>query len=35
MINYNETYLENYKQRSIYDSNCIEFWAPITERSMP
>lgn len=35
MINYSETYLENYKQRSIYDSNCIEFWTPITERSMP
>ena len=27
--------LEEYHQRSIFDSNCIEFWAPVTDRVIP
>lgn len=28
-------FLNNYKERSIYDSNFIEFWAPVTNRLIP
>lgn len=31
----NQIFLESYKQRSIFDSNCIEFWAPVTSRVVP
>lgn len=31
----NDIYLNNYKDRSIFESNCIEFWAPITDRIVP
>lgn len=31
----NDIFLNNYKERSIFDSNVIEFWAPITDRSFP
>lgn len=27
--------LEEYHQRSIFDSNCIEFWAPVTDFVIP
>ena len=28
-------YLQNYKDQSVYMSNCIEFWAPITDIIVP
>lgn len=32
----NSTYtLEEYHQKSVMDSNCIEFWAPISDRALP
>lgn len=31
----NNIYLENYKQRSIFDSNCIEYWAEVSDRIIP
>ena len=31
----NNIYLENYKQRSIFDSNCIEYWAEVSDIIVP
>lgn len=31
----NNIYLKNYHDRSIFDSNCIEFWAPVTDLIVP
>lgn len=30
-----DVYLDNFNQRSIYDSNCLEFWAPVIDRVIP
>ena len=30
-----DIYLTNYKERSVFQSNCLEFWAPITDRVVP
>ena len=34
-VNYSNFRLSNYKERSPYDSNCIEFWAPIGDNAIP
>lgn len=34
-IDYPVATLGNYKDRPIYDSNCVEFWLPVTSRVIP
>jgi len=32
---YNPSFINNYKDRSIYDSSCFIFWAPVIDRVIP
>ena len=31
----NDKILSNYKERSYYESNCLEFWSPVIDRVIP